>query len=239
MTRDTRFVLVLVAILALLAVPAMAQEAKNQAPPSGPGTPGEATGGPDVFGYTWADQADGCTYDFIDISATGAFVVAGDEDAAPVTLGGSFNFYGVDLTAMGMASNGYLSSDPAVPGGDLSNDCPLPAVPSTGGGARLYPLHDDLEFPPGTPGAGYYEYFSQCPRANPRCTQFVEPCSVFMWDDVAQWQGTQTWDQEVVLYHASGDMVFQIGAGNPQTGSSSTTGIQNEAADEVLMDSDR
>lgn len=213
---------------ALIAQPA---EVKDPNPPSGDsgGTVSQATGGPDAFGYTFADNAEAnCAFQFVDIAASGTFLFDGDDTSSgPVALTDPFDFYGTSLTSIVMASNGYMSTDGTDTGPDLSNDCPLPAVPSTGGGARLYPLHDDLNLAAGI-GSGLVEYFATCPRPNDRCP--IESCTIFQWDDVQHFGGTETWDTEVILYHLTNDIVFQTGAGNPETGSGSTTGVQNDGA---------
>jgi hypothetical protein len=223
----SHFVLVIAVVLVVMpALVVGAAEVKDPDPPVNvPAAAPESTGGPDAFGYTYSDQAEAdVAFDWIDITATGAPVVSGDDAGAPVTLGAPFTFYGVTYTEMAMATNGYLSTDPTDTGPDLSNDCPLPATPSTGGGARIYPLQDDL-----ITAQGYYEFFGQCPRQNGRCGA-AEPCSIFFWDGVTHYGGTAAWQMEVVLYHSSGDIVAQVGPGNPETGSGSTTGIQNDGA---------
>lgn len=233
--KISRTILGVLLLLASTATPAVleAQEIKDPNPPQGSGGPlPDDTGGPDAFGYTYADDAEPtCTGGgFVDISATGMQVVVGDDvSSGPVALGGdTFNFYGTDFTSLVMASNGYISTDPTDTGPDLSNDCPLPAPPSTGGGARMYPLHDDLDLEAGF-GEGYFQYFATCPRPNDRC-QAGEACSIFQWDDVAHFPGgaaAPTWDIQVILYHDTNDFVYIIGAGNPELGSGSTTGIQD------------
>lgn len=221
--------LVLTLALVLIVAPALvtgAAEIKDPNPPIGvaTGTP-EATGGPDAFGYTYSDQAEAdVAFDWVDITGTGTPVVSGDDSGASVTLGAPFTFYGVTYTEMVIATNGYLSTDPTDTGPDLSNDCPLPATPSTGGGARIYPLQDDL-----LTAQGYYQFFAECPRQNGRCAA-ADACSIFFWDGTTHYGGGGPWQMEVVLYHASGDIVVQVGPGNPELGSGSTTGIQNDGA---------
>lgn len=200
-------------------------EVKDPNPPSGlQGVAARATGGPDAFGYTYADQSEAtCPTQFIDITGTGTPVTSGDDVGAPVALTGpAFNFYGTDYTSLAMTTNGYLSTDPTDSGPDLSNDCPLPAVPSTPGGtngARIYPLHDDLI------SDGLFEYFASCPR--PGDYGAPEGCYVFQWDNVTHFGGGGPWTMEAVLYDTSYEIVYQIGAGNPETGMGSTTGIQD------------
>ena len=214
----------LFAILALAASLVVAEEIKDPHPgvPTNPDL--RLPCGPDDYGYVCADP---CLFEFIDISGTAPFSFNGDDVAMSVPLTMPFMFYGTTYNEIKMSSNGYLSTDPTDTGGDLSNDCPLPVDPSTGGGARIYPLHDDLDLEPGY-GMGYAEYFEICPRPG-RAEN--EPCTIFMWDDVSHYPGSATarkWDMEAILYHVTGDIAFQIGAGNPEMGSSSTTGLQDE-----------
>ncbi len=203
-----------------------AQEVKDPKPPTGAvSLQPRTTGGPDSFGYTFADGAEAscAATSLIDISGTGANITSGDDAAStPQALSAPFSFYGTAVTQLVMATNGYLSTDPTDTGPDLSNDCPLPAPPSTGGGARIYPLHDDF-----ITAAGFIQYFASCPRQSDRCST-NEDCTVFMWDDVEHFGGGgELWDFEAILYHDTNDIVYLLGAGNPETGSGSTTGIQN------------
>lgn len=228
--------LLLAGTIAGLTLPANAMEVKDpNPPPQIPGAAPETTGGPDAFGYTFFDSLEpNCTNGFIDISGTGTFVVDGDDTAGTVTMGAAFNLYGTSLTQLNMTSNGYLSSLTTDTGPDLSNDCPLPVTPSTGGGARIYPLHDDLNLVSGT-GSGLYQFFPVCPRANERCAAQAggpvdESCSVFQWNDAEHFGGGGPFDFQAILYHGTNDIVVQVGPGNPETGSGSTTGLQNLGA---------
>jgi uncharacterized repeat protein (TIGR01451 family) len=230
--KKTRLVAVMLVSL-LIASTVFAREIKDPNPPQTGTSKSVSTpsGGPDSFGYTFADsQEASCQANaIIDISGTGTFVIDGDDTGAPVTLGAPFSFYGANVTQLAMTSNGYLSTDLTDDGPDLSNDCPLPAPPSTGGGGRLYPLHDDLILETGV-GSAFYQFFANCPRPSDRCAT-NEACSVFMWDDVAHFgdEGI-TWDVNAILYHTTNDIVYIVGAGNLEAGSGSTTGIQNVGA---------
>ena len=90
----------------------------------------------------------GITIADVDVSATGALIFSGDDVSGPVTLPFPFTFPGgLPVTDIVAASNGYLTTDLADTGPDLSNDCPLPATPSTPAGTmgeRIYGIHDDL-----------------------------------------------------------------------------------------------
>ena len=92
------------------------------------------------------------------------------------------------LTSVMLSSNGYLSSDPASSGNDSSNDCPLPAVPSSGGGARIYNVHDDL-----VTTTFFHEYQPSCARPADRGTGVIG-CTIFQWDDVTHAGGGGPWD---------------------------------------------
>ena len=66
---------------------ALAQEIKapNDIPPVRGDVP-PATGGPDTFGYVYADSTTAqCAFDFVDITASGTSVVSGDDTSAAVT----------------------------------------------------------------------------------------------------------------------------------------------------------
>jgi uncharacterized repeat protein (TIGR01451 family) len=197
--------------------------------PRGGGQPSpDAVGGPDGFGYIFFDQADGCTFQFVDISATGTSIVTGDDSAsAPQALSLPFSFYGTSFNSLVMASNGYITTDLADTGPDLSNDCPLPATPSTPAGTtgmRIYPFHDDLNLTGGA-SAGFVQHFAACPRVQ----DTPQACTVFQWNDVETFADPGvTWDQETILYHTTGTIVNQIGPGNADAGAASTTGIQSD-----------
>ncbi|NKI34966.1 hypothetical protein HFP89_07290 [Wenzhouxiangella sp. XN79A] len=223
----------IVAAVAAAATVAWAQEAKEP-PPSGNSVGPDRGVISDNFGYTFTDSASGdCAFDFIDIASTGASVVAPGVDdgaSAPVPIPTDFDFYGTQVTDLVMASNGYLSTDPTDTGPDLSNDCPLPAAPSSGGGARIYPLNDDLV----ATGGGFYEYFASCPRASDQFPLNGLGCHVFQWEGATHFGGGGPFTFQVVLYDESYEIVFQHLGGNSEEGSGSTTGIQNAAADDGL-----
>ncbi|MBL8877646.1 MAG: thrombospondin type 3 repeat-containing protein [Phycisphaerales bacterium] len=197
----------------------------------------------DGFGHRALDSSEpgGPTFSFIDISGTGQVVVENDDESnnsqppsgigGPLVLGNSFSLYGITITQMAMSSNGYLSTDAADDGRDISNDCVLPGAPSGPAGTtgiRIYALHDDLDLEPGT-GRGLYQYFSTCPRPFDGNTN--TGCHVFMWDNVNHFVNDPNptrFDFEVVIYD-NGNILFQYSGTNPEAGSGSTTGIQSAA----------
>lgn len=215
-------------IVVLLPFAVAAQEVKDPGTPVGADGPlPRATGGPDGYGYVWHDQGEAdVTYQWIEITSTGTLIGSGDDAGFPVTLDFDFELYGTAYSSMAFTTNGYLSTDPTDAGPDLSNDCPLPATPSTGGGARIYPLQDDLLT--GSGGGLYYQYFATCPR--PDNTGATPACMVFQWNGMNHFMGGGPFDLEVILYDNSYEIACQIGPGNPEAGSGSTTGIQNDDA---------
>jgi len=212
-------------LMALISASTMAAEPKEDintvTPPGFSGAGG--TIGPDAFGYTATDT---CSTQFVDVTATGLNVISGDDDGAPTTLGAAFNFYGTMYTDLALTTNGYITTDLTDDGPDLSNDCPLPVTPSTGGGARIYPMHDDLV----TNGGVYYEYFPVCPRPSDNFPTQNIGCHVVQWDDVVHFGSAEAFSFEAILYDLSWEIVFVHDSNNPEIGSGSTTGIQNDGA---------
>ncbi len=202
-----------------------------------------AQGGPDAFGYTFiTNQPPGPTISstFLDLNSTvpaGVVVGSGDNLGYTVPLAQSFNFYGTNYNSLLVSTNGYISTDLTDLGSDNTNDCPLPAAPSSGGGGRIYPLHDDL-FLLGPGSRILQQFFMNCPRTN--VGGGTEPCTVIMWDN-AQFAFDDPdigdivpvgppFDFEVILFHTSREIRVQVAAGNADHGATTTTGIQNPAA---------
>ncbi len=118
------------------------------------------SGGPDAYGYLWADSNEpgGPTYNWIDITGTGTLVtgLTDDNSVAFVPMGMNFHYYWGDYNQIKIGSNGWLSFD------NTSNiaHC-FPLIPTPGGSSDNYlaPFMTDLIFT----GAGnnaevYYEY---------------------------------------------------------------------------------
>ena len=84
-------------------------------PKGAPATPAPALGadrgGPDAFGYRWIDSNEdgGPAYGWVDISATGAALTLGDDDARSISLPFSFPYYGELFDQVSVESNGALS----------------------------------------------------------------------------------------------------------------------------------
>ncbi|HSJ59116.1 MAG TPA: beta-propeller fold lactonase family protein, partial [Anaerolineae bacterium] len=97
-----------------------------------------ATGGPDRFGYTYADSDGGaCAYDWIETGGS-PLALAGDDESLAIPIGFPFPFYGHTYTRLTVDSNGVLLLDGEPP---AWANLPL----GTGGPApRLAPFWDDL-----------------------------------------------------------------------------------------------
>lgn len=208
----------------------VAAEKELDPAPTGPGSVPEATGGPDLFGYTWADQASGCTYQWVDISATGTDLGDGDDVTFPVTLGiGAVDYYGTPYADWHAGTNGHFS---LASGSDLSNDCPLP---NANGSEGMAVMNDDLDVDPScTDCAVYHQYFAVCPRPNDQGSATATGCDVIQWQAQHYPGGTGPATEffEVIIYETR-DFVMQVEACT-ECGDSSTTGIENEAADDGL-----
>ncbi len=119
-----------------------------------------AAGGPDAFGYTWADSNEpgGPVYSWIDITGMGNQVSGfADDNSVPlINMGVPFQYYWISFDEIKLGSNGWMSFD------DVSNvaHC-FPFIPQAGGSADnlLAPLMSDLIFT-GTnnPAEAYYYY---------------------------------------------------------------------------------
>lgn len=105
-------------------------------------------GGPDAFGYTFRDNnpaTGGCTYEYIDIAATGTAIGTGDDTVySNIPIGFDFTYYGTVRTMVNVATNGYLTFNTT--GSSFSNSCPQPVSLND---LQISAFWDDLYvFPP-------------------------------------------------------------------------------------------
>lgn len=101
------------------------------------------SGGPDGFGYVWANSLDpsGPTYGWVDISGTGTLIAAPSDDGftGPYALGFSLPFYLNSYTDVYVNSNGHLTFGAG--GGSLTNqNMPNVSTPNN----VMAPFWDDL-----------------------------------------------------------------------------------------------
>ncbi len=168
-----------------------------------------AAGGPDTFGYQYADSNAlglGPSYDFVDISGMGMPVTLGDNTFVEVPIGFDFKFYGTSAIdpdfydAVFVNSNGFLSFGAGST--DISPDpvLPDPTLPNN----IIAVAWDDLK--PGANGMVYVESFGQCPY-NPYPAT-VDACFIAQYDNFVHADGSPAGTWEVILFH-SGSILMQ------------------------------
>lgn len=196
----------------------------------------------DTFGYRVLDNTSGnCPYSYVDINNTPAlaltaassgFPAEDDGRTAAQSLGPApFNFYGQTVSALVMATNGYLSTSAADTGGDFDNTCALAAPDNGGAGGQLRVLHDDLVVQAG--GGLRRAYFPTCPRA-PDAGVGARGCTVLSWTNMGRFnqngQPEGAAEFQAILYDGTYQIVYQYRVADPQGGGSATLSIQNAAA---------
>ncbi len=129
------------------------------------------TRGPDAGGYTATDAA---VYSFVDVSGTGASVLAGvDDGAVPLTVPFSFVFYGSAYTMVCASSNGalyFIASAAACTGiNDFANADLTAASPAAALPAAL-PFWSDLSFQIAGGGAVFYQTLGAPATAGSSCS---------------------------------------------------------------------
>ena len=94
----------------------------------------DLTGGPDDYGYTWADSDEpGVPVEWIDITATGTLITGlGDDNfVGPFSIGFDFNYYWYAVDQVYCGSNGYLKFPPgALIASPFPGSIPLLAEPN-------------------------------------------------------------------------------------------------------------
>lgn len=189
-------------------VPTM-ELAKGQVDPR-PGVVDRMAGGPDAYGYSWADSNEpgGPAYNWFDISGIGTVVGASDDtNYGPFNLGFTFNYYGVDYTNVRVCTNGWLSFT------STSNTLSPQGIPNTADpNALLAVMMRDLN--PGSAGSLKY---------------YVDGSSRF----IVQWTGvpvygTSDFQTFQVIINADGSIVYQyqtvVNATNCSVGIENHTG---------------
>lgn len=229
------------------AVPTTAQNSwaifgKSVSGPSGGG--GGAPLASDAFGYTVRDTAAGsCAHQFIDLTqvpeATPLSLTASspnfpaNDDGATAALnlniaGGqsyAFELYGQIIDTIKIGTNGYISSNSGIIGGDFSPNCNATPV-SDGGGLRLNALHADLIIND-IRAVGY----QNCPRPS-NVGAASQPCLIVQWSGARQFVNNAppsgNFDLQAVIYPQTRAIVYQIRGALPATTEfpGSTIGLQ-------------
>ncbi len=110
-------------------------------------TPGVAplvgAGGPDAYGYRWADSNEpgGPAVDFQDLSGTGVELNVGDETYVDIDLPFAFPFYGADRATARVSPNGFLTFSSVTAAAYINPPIPRPDAPN----AVVAAFWDDLD----------------------------------------------------------------------------------------------
>ncbi|MBN2057055.1 hypothetical protein JW905_19160 [bacterium] len=182
----------------------------------------EGTGGPDAYGYIYVDSEEptGCSFAYIDISATGTNTgIEGDDSSATIPIGFDFIFYGSTYSQVMVSSNGYLTFGTA--GALFTNEC-IPDADDP----NLYiaPFWDDQSCYGADGEAIYYETFGTAPDRY----LVVQ----FMIRDLSASTSDPVYDYEAILYE-NGTIKFQYNSMSVWTtgdGSEATVGIEYDGS---------
>jgi len=115
------------------------------------------SGGPDAYGYVWADSNEpgGPTFGWIDITTSGTLVsgLTDDNSIAFVPMGMNFHYYWGDFNQIKIGSNGWLGFDNTA---NIAHCFPI--IPTGGGAADnfLAPFMSDLILNVSTAEVYYY-----------------------------------------------------------------------------------
>lgn len=157
-----------------------------------------ASGGPDVYGYTWKDsnEPNGPTASWWDITSIGTPVtgLADDNVVGPFALSG-FQYYWYSSEKFWIGSNGYISFNP----GNIAS--PFPNIPSIAGvNDYIAPMLSDLNFTGlNNPGQCFIYY-----GADSLCISWI---NVPFWDPGATtYTGSNSF--QVILVKSSKSIIF-------------------------------
>ena len=186
-----------------------------------PATALAATGGPDGFGYTWADSDEaGVTYDYeftYDVVES-----LGDEDFIEISIGFDFEFYGCTYDEITLTSNGMAHFDGADVIGYENESFPY------GSYRMISPFWDDLD--PNNLDSLYYEVTGSSPNR----VLLVE------WWDIRHYDSSAAGTFELKLFEVDGAIEFHYEDVNfdehaVDYGASATVGIQDGAQGYALQ----
>jgi hypothetical protein len=204
--------------LPMSVVTGSAETAKGQQ-----GLPGVlGSGGPDAFGYRWADSDDplqGTPFGWIDITTIGTPISLPSGDDANVSgipIGFSFPFYGHAFDHVNVCTNGWLSfTSTATAFGNVG----LPNAASSTPENLIAPFWDDLL--PGTAAPRIYTYGD--------ATKFI-----VSYVNVPHFSSGGPYTFQVILY-PSGTIDYQYLSMDPGRLNEATIGIQNATKDVGLQ----
>jgi uncharacterized repeat protein (TIGR01451 family) len=174
-----------------------------------------ASGGPDPFGYTYADSNEpgGALYSWID-ATDGTALNLDDDGEANAEMPFSFNFYGTDSTSLRIGNNGGILFNVTI--GDLTySNTDLGSATTNN---LIAPFWDDMD---ADTGNVYYKTVGIAPYR-----QFIVE-----WFDRPHYSNVGNATFEVILYETRNDIKFQyqdvvFGDAGFDNGASATVGIR-------------
>lgn len=180
--------------------------------------PERNAGGPDAYGYTWADSREisgGPVYSWVEINALGTALVAADDvNYGPFNLGFVMPYYGNSYSTVRISTNGFLSFT-ATESAYANAGMPNGAAPNN----MVAPFWDDLD-----PTRGGTIYYWDDPAAD----RFVVE-----YNAVRHYTGTATETFQVIL-SGDGGILYQYRTMSSTT-NSCTVGIENAAGTDGLQ----
>ena len=157
------------------------------------GSPLDAQGGPDAFGYSWidSDEPSGPVYNWFEINAIGSNVgLTLDDQVQAIALPFAFDFYGTTYNAVNVSSNGNIHFGGANAG---YTNIAIPSASAPLG--MIAPFWDDLYLPGGGTVYSYYD------GANSRF--------VIEWDGIAHFAGTGDFYTFQIILYQGGRILVQ------------------------------
>ncbi len=174
------------------------------------GKDAKGSGGPDTYGYKWldSDETNGPVYSWIDITGVGTSIALSDDgESSSISMGMTFNFYGVDYTSLVIGSNGAVMFN----GTDLPyTNLSIPTSTTPNGVIAL--IWDDLN-----PASGNNIYYYH-DTANSRF--------IVSYINIPHYNTTSYNTAQILLYE-SGKIVYQYQEVGSSSVSTCTVGIES------------
>lgn len=177
----------------------------------------DRTGGPDLFGYTFADSAEpNCTPVYVPISTTGTALNLADDGEANVTMPFDFMFYGVTSANLRVGNNGGVRFNATT--GDVSNGNLV--LPNATHALTFFPYWDDID---ADTGNVYYATVGTAPSR-----QFIVE-----WYNRPHYSNVGSATFEMILYETTNRIEFlypdmNFGNATYDNGVSATVGINQD-----------
>ncbi len=187
-----------------------------------PSTALAATGGPDLYGYTFTDstEADGPAYAWNDISGTGTDAGIDDDGEVSIPMPFTFFFYGTAYSQVTVGDGALLfGSSTRI---NNRNQC-LPGDNTDGDDALILPMWDDLNAEESKLGGLFWEVQGKSP----------EQQLIIQYEQVPHYGATTSYTFQVILSESGSQILFQYesidGEDEYANGASATVGIQQDS----------